>query len=320
MICSYKYPYKEISDWENRPLPEVIELIDHIGGYTSIKTNAILGKLNEIASNQKKILVINYHSLIDQVIKTHYSNLHIKFDSDLQNRLNLNKFYDYNMHPTLNYKNFVCSFNGSPHVSRKLLVSILNKFGWFDPVYCSKNFSYDSTTVDGHVTDYILDEQCQVYNKFFLNSDKFNQTVYTFDYTRFDHANNIYNLENKLTESFLHIVSETIATSYYPFVTEKFLYSVVTRGLFLAYAQPGWHEHLEKYYGFKRYTKLFDYTFDTIQNPVQRVVELMSMISKFSVLSFDEWKDLYLLEQDTIEYNYDHYYSGNYLTKLKQYE
>jgi hypothetical protein len=107
-----------------------------------------------------------------------------------------------------------------------------------------------------------------------------------------------------------------MATSYHPFVTEKFLYSVVTRGLFLTYGQPGWHEHLEKYYGFKRYTNLFDYRFDNIQNPVERLVEMMSMISKFSKLNATEWKDLYLLESETIKYNYDHYFSGNYLKSL----
>lgn len=46
----------------------------------------------------------------------------------------------------------------------------------------------------------------------------------------------------------------------------------------------------------------------------------MSMISKFSVLSTNDWGDLYLLEQDTIEYNYDHYFSGGYLEHLKKYE
>ena len=102
-------------------------------------------------------------------------------------------------------------------------------------------------------------------------------------------------------------------------MTEKFLYSIVTRGLFLAYAQPEWHQHLEKYYGFKKYTQLFDYRFDSIQNPVERLTELMTMISKFSLLTPHEWHDLYLLEQDTIEYNYDHYFSGDYLKCLKQY-
>jgi hypothetical protein len=65
---------------------------------------------------------------------------------------------------------------------------------------------------------------------------------------------------------------------------------------------------------------LFDYRFDAIQNPVERLVELMTMISKFSVLSSDDWKDLYLLEQDTIEYNYDHYFSKDYLVALKKYD
>ena len=148
----------------------------------------------------------------------------------------------------------------------------------------------------------------------------FFQSVNSFGHVQYNHKQNIYNLESKLTQSFLHIVSETMATSYYPFVTEKFLYSIVTRGLFLAYAQPGWHSHLEKYFGFRRYTKLFDYHFDTIKNPIKRLVELMSMISKFSNLSIADWHDLYLIEQDTIEYNYEHYFSGNYLKILELYD
>jgi hypothetical protein len=104
-----------------------------------------------------------------------------------------------------------------------------------------------------------------------------------------------------------------MATSYHPFVTEKIFYSVATRGLFVAYAQPGWHAHVEKYYGFKTYNKIFDYRFDNIQNPVERLVELIAMLYKFKHLSKADLHDLYLIEQDTIEYNYDHAYSGNLL-------
>jgi hypothetical protein len=180
-------------------------------------------------------------------------------------------------------------------------------------------FSKDK--LDGHIADYVSDQD-NFYRKFFIanNSDVFFNTINSFGHVQFNHRQNIYNLESKLTESFLHIVSETMATSYCPFVTEKFLYSIVTRGLFLAYAQPGWHDHVEKYYGFKRYTKLFDYRFDAIQNPVERLIELMSMISKFSMLSITDWTDLYLLEQETIEYNYNHFFSGDYLKLLKLYE
>ena len=86
----------------------------------------------------------------------------------------------------------------------------------------------------------------------------------------------------------------------------------------MCYGQPGWHDHLEKYYGFKKYTRLFDYSFDSIQNPVERLVELMCMISKFSNLTAQDWHDLYLIEQETIEYNYNHYFSGDYLQCLEQ--
>jgi hypothetical protein len=175
--------------------------------------------------------------------------------------------------------------------------------------------------LNGHITDYVNDQD-NFYLKFFVNehSEEFFQSTNSFGHVRFEHNQNIHNLESKLTESFLHIVSETAATSYYPFVTEKFLYSIVTRGLFLAYAQPGWHAHVEKYHGFKRYTKLFDYRFDSIKNPVERLVELITMISKFSHLTPAEWHDLYLIEQDTIEYNYDHYFSNRYLEVLKKHD
>jgi hypothetical protein len=316
----YKYPYTEISNWAG-PLPNSLIIQDHLGGFCQDGSNAILDQLNLIASTQEKTLSIVYHQILDSTVKIRYPNLEIKFDLDFQNRANLNSFHKYNTHPEINFKNFVCSFNGTAHVSRKLLVSILRRFNWFSPGYSSKNFSYSTDSVDGHISESVGDNE-SFYRKFFISdtSEEFFQTNYSFGHVRFNHKKNIYNLENKLTESFLHIVSETMATSYYPFVTEKFLYSIVTRGLFLAYAQPGWHDHVEKYYGFKRYTKLFDYRFDTIQNPVERLVELMSMISKFSVLSSDDWKDLYLLEQDTIEYNYDHYFSKDYLVALKKHD
>lgn len=313
------YPYTEILDWQGQLFPEEIILQDHLGGHKQNRSNIVLDKLNTIAKTQDNNILVKYHSILDCTVTDHYPNLTIKFDHEFQNHINLKDFWSYNIHPEINYKNFICSFNGSPHVSRKLLVAIIKKFGWFDPDYCSKNFAYNVDTIDGHVSDYFSAEQRLVYNKIFNNAEEFNQTIYTFGHNRYDHDKNIYTLEHKLTESFLHVVSETMATSYYPFVTEKFLYSVVTRGLFLAYAQPGWHAHLEKYYGFKRYTKLFDYRFDSIENPVERLVELMSMISKFNVLSSDDWKDLYLLEQDTIEYNYNHYFSQDYLKCLAKF-
>jgi len=293
---------------------------DNLLGFDVNLDNPLLNQLNYHAETTCKKITVHFTQIYDDTIKNKYPNLIIKFDfvDSIHNNLWV-PFKNYKVHPEITFKNFICSFNGSPHVSRKLLVSILKKFRWFDPMYCSKNFSYSVDVLDGHLLDYT--DLGNYYRKFFIenNSETFFQTKYSFGHHRYAHSKNIYNLEDKLTESFLHVVSETMATSYYPFVTEKFLYSVVTRGLFLAYAQPGWHAHLENYYGFKPYTRLFNYHFDSIQNPVDRLIELMSMISKFSVLSTDDWRDLYEIEKDIIEYNYDRYFSGDYLKSLEKF-
>jgi len=304
--------------WVVSPSLDSIHLGDHLGGFNTSKKSQVFDKLLSIAT-ERNIRNIHTGYVFNQHITNQYPDNCFVYNESLVGGSGWEKLKQYNIHPKLQFKNFICSFNGSAHVSRKLLVSILEKFRWFNPKYCSKNFSYSPEILDGHIYDCVGDLS-NFYSKFFIekNSKDFFQSIVSFGHIRFDHRNNIYNLEHKLTQSFLHIVSETLATSYYPFVTEKFLYSIVTRGLFLAYAQPGWHTHLEKYYGFKQYTKLFDYGFDTIQNPVERLVELMTMISKFSVLSSDDWKDLYLLEQDIIEYNYNHYFSGDYLKHLTE--
>ena len=295
-------------------LTSSLSIIDHMWGFNIDLTCVLLDTLT--AKNYVKKIYTQY---ITSDFKHNYPTLDISFSADLQNNINLKHFAKYNIHPRNDFNNFICSFNGSEHVSRKLLVAALHKFNYFNPKVCSKNMQFTTGVLSGHIKYYVGSDS-DFYDKFFSQDTEFLNTLFSFGHVRFDHKKNIYNLEQKLTQSFLHIVSETMATSYVPFVTEKFLYSIVTRGLFLSYAQPGWHTHIEKYYGFKLYRKLFDYKFDSIANPVERLIELMSMISKFSMLSTDDWRDLYLLEQETIEYNYNHYFSGDYLTCLEKYE
>lgn len=293
--------------------PGYYRLNDHGSGFTEKLTNQHIDSLPLVETT------VQTEYIVSDKIRQAYP--HVNFVFDYEYKKHLFEWFDaYRMHPELTFKNFLCSFNGSQHVGRKLLTAALKKFNWFDPTYCSKNFPYSTVELDGHITDYVGDQN-SFYRKFFISDDSetFFQSVSGFGHVRFSHWKNIYNLEDKVTQSFLHLISETSATSYYPFVTEKFLYSIVTRGLFLAYAPVGWHQHLEECFGFKPYTKLFDYRFDSIQNPVERLIALLSMISKFSILSTDDWRDLYLLEQDTIEYNYNHYFSQDYLKSLAKY-
>jgi hypothetical protein len=293
-----------------------LQIGDYLLGFDENLQSDVLDEVVKLAKD-KNLSTIETGYVFPQEFDDKYS---IKFcyNEELVGFGGWEEIITYKQHPEQDFKNFICSFNGAGHVGRQLLVSALNKFGYFNKDYCSKNFEHTGSRVDGLVSDNI--ENTAFYNKFFDLTDEFNQQIYSFGHVRFDHANNVCTLENKLTESFLHIVSETMATSYYPFVTEKFLYSIVTRGLFLAYAPPGWHAHIEEKFGFKLYTKLFDYRFDSIANPVKRLVELLTMVSKFSKLTPADWHDLYQLEADTIEYNYNHYFSKEYLKCIKDYE
>jgi hypothetical protein len=332
------WPHSELKDIDS--LGDPIYIGDHLGGFDQDLRNPQLELINAHAAKSGKIrTVVNVSGFITPAAKAHYPWLDIRTMFSEQYLVDYQPIFD--SYPTslpVDFNNFACSFNGTSHVSRQLLVAIMHKFGMFDPKYSSKNFAFSKDNLDGLLIELAGDRE-SFYRKFFVseNSEEFFQSASihstkhitqtdqvlqagqpmkldSFKHTRFDHPNNIYQLEDKLTQSFVHIVSETMATSYHPFVTEKIFYSVATRGLFVAYAQPGWHAHVEKYYGFKTYNKIFDYRFDNIQNPVERLVELIAMLYKFKHLSKADLHDLYLIEQDTIEYNYDHAYSGNLLT------
>jgi hypothetical protein len=299
-------------------LPLVVQIYDHLGGYDQNLHNDVLYYIDKQAQLQQTPITVKYHQILDDTVRRQYKNL--KMDYNWNAHYVPRMFSDYRVHPEINHNNFLCSFNGHSHISRKFLVAALKKFGWFDNEYCTKNFNFTVDELDGHIHDYVGDQDC-FFRKFFIDTDNlFFSTINSFGHEVFRHDRNIYKLEKKITQSFLHIVGETIGTSYYPYVTEKSFYSIVTRGLFLTYGQPEWHNHFEQYYGFKKYTKIFDYTFDTIKNPVNRLIELLSMISKFSNLSTDDWHDLYQMEYDTIEHNYHNYFSGNYAKLLQQYD
>jgi len=284
-------------------------LSDHADGFDSSLRNVYLDSITAPATVQTEYI-------LDQRVKDNYPHLTFSIDYKMKKQI-LGTLGDYNIHPDLAFTNFLCSFNNSYHVSRALLTGLLNCYGWYKTDYVSKNFTTSAASIDGHVADYVGNKS-GFYCKFFTTSEEFHNTTNQFgEVIKFAHGKNIHNIEHKLTNSFVHLVSETNSTSYYPFVTEKFLYSVVTRGLFVAYAQPNWHKHIEQYFGFKLYTKLFDYQFDSVTNPIDRLLELVAMLSKFSHLSTSDWHDLYQLESNTIEYNIDNYRSRRYFKGLE---
>lgn len=309
-------------------LPTQVVVGDHLFGFDKHFRNPVFDKLDSYAKQNNFQFTVFGDQFYSKKILDNYPNLNIQFNQHCWNQhhifLRMPGELEYGAHPEVKFSNFVCSFNGMPHVSRKLLTAIIYRFGWFKSDYVSKNFSFTVENLDGQIRDFVGDQD-SFYRKFFIseqsqtffnNTNNFGHDVFE---SRMVHKTNIHNLDWRIANSFIHLVSETMATSYWPFVTEKFLYSVITRGLFLTYGQPGWHQSIEKIYGFKLYKKIFDYDFDQILNPVHRLVNLVTMISKFEKLDTSDWHDIYQIESDTIEYNYHHFHSGNYKKHVENY-
>ena len=163
------------------PDNENIDLIDHLGGFDATLKNLVLDVL--VARKFSNTIYLQY--CVDPILKNQYKTIDIKFSTRLQDPISLAHFNAYNIHPDINYKNFICSFNGSAHVSRKLLVAIIHRFGWFDPQYSSKNFVFSSDVLNGHIFD-IVQNQERFWSKFFIDQDteEFFQTKYSFGHER----------------------------------------------------------------------------------------------------------------------------------------
>jgi hypothetical protein len=296
-----------------------IHLTDHVGEFDINFRTELLEKLNIHPTTVWSQFIFN------EVIKQNYPNLNFKFDLNFPYSSTelTNKLIDcYYISSNKNFKNFICSFNGTNSVAKQFLTAALYKWNWFSNNYCSKNFSYSKIGLDGNILN-ITEENDRLYRKFILTdgfkAENFYNSIVGFDYKSHDHKHNINILSDKINSSFIQLVSETMATSHFPFVTEKFTYPIVCKSLWVAYAPPGYHDYLEKYYGFKKYNNLFDYKFDSITNPIIRLIEILTMLSKFEKLSEFDWHDLYLMEFDTVQYNYNHYFSKKFITQLQKY-
>lgn len=298
-----------------------IQIADHMNGFSKNYTNSILDKIKDYN------IIIWTQYIVNNQIRENYPNLTFKFSTNIPTAPPYDSIQTLaELNTQKSFKNFVCSFNGTNHVSRQFLISALYKNSWFDKQYNSKNFIMLTDEIDGNISSFFENnEQERFYRKFIIDESlaaaEFYKSIINFNYVSNDHtSHNMYHLIDKLNSSFMCIVSETMGTSYYPWVSEKVWQPIMSKSLWAAYAQPGYHAYLSTHFGFKLYTKIFDYKFDIIENPVIRLVELITMLSKFKKLSLLDWHDLYLIEQDTIEFNHYHFFSNGHVTKLGNYE
>ena len=76
---------------------------DHYLGFDIDLTCKLLDKLH--VQNYVKKIYTQY--IIDSRIKQRYPSLDIEFSASLHYKINLHHFENYNIHPSLNFKNFI---------------------------------------------------------------------------------------------------------------------------------------------------------------------------------------------------------------------
>lgn len=311
--------YKTISPNLNR-----FVILDHFSGFNNNYQNQFLEQLNGAPA------IAVFDQIIIDNIKDRYRNVRFLFDANLHNefylkdKVGLSKLVS--KRRKIDFKNFLACFNKSGHVGRQLLTSALFKLNMWSPEYCTKYFTNTIDQIDGAICNLAESHSEEILMlKLILDHTQRGEQFYTNMYTHkaevtHGRFSNLINISQYITDSFVTLVSEAISTTYQPHVTEKFLFPIVARSLWIVNAQPRFHSNIEQYYGFKLFHKIFDYEFDLIENPLRRMIVLLTMLIKFKDLTQDDWKDLYLLEKDTIDFNHEHYYSGDYLQQLKDYK
>lgn len=303
-----------------------IRLCDHLNGFDAQGRNWILDQLQQRSREQNIRPEVYYHQILPQWVMDNYPELDIRFDSLWQWDLNFRILETHKQFPEQTFDNFLVTMLGSAHQGRMLLCAALANQGWLDFRYSKKNFQFTLDQLDGTIQQLASPDLEPQYHQRLVNpahSDVFTTNQHgdlEDQYRQSAWLDKLDKLVPNLTQSFVHLVSETLPTSTVPFVTEKFLHSVVTKGLFVTYAQPYWHEYVKKYYGFMMYEKIFDYSFDNNQDPIGRLLDIVDMLMPYSQLSKQDWHDLYLIEKPTVEFNLDHYLSEDYLRHMEGFD
>lgn len=102
-----------------------------------------------------------------------------------------------------------------------------------------------------------------------------------------------------------HIVTETVFYYNKLHLTEKIFKPIVAQRPFMLAAAPGNLAYL-KSYGFKTFDKWIDESYDSIQDPDQRLQAIVDQTKRLCALSDVELRQMHREMQPVLEYNFNH--------------
>lgn len=113
---------------------------------------------------------------------------------------------------------------------------------------------------------------------------------------------------NPWNTSFLHIVNETVWQDKIHF-TEKVFKPIVLHQPFVVLQAPGSLSYLRSY-GFKTFGDWWDESYDTIENPQQRMQAIADIVNTIGAKSLDELETMRMEMASVLEHNFRHFYEN----------
>ena len=124
------------------------------------------------------------------------------------------------------------------------------------------------------------------------------------------HSNRL-SLFDQVSESLLYVVTETVAQGRRQHLTEKTFKPICMQIPFVIVGTAGCLEYL-KSYGFQTFGNLWDESYDTELDDVQRIEKISKLLKDLDNLTVKERQQLYTASIPIVQHNFNHFYQGGF--------
>jgi len=225
------------------------------------------------------------------------------------------KAYQQCMHlnpaPDKNIQHTVCTFNGGYTVKRNAMCLLLFYHNLWNVKYCYKIFVANQKSLQ------FVDKIKNKINPLGASKvKKFLRSTNNLETTSIKNYADRSKIQKKIMDAtFINLlVGPSDGNNFVaPYVDEKIILPIINKSIWLMFDTDGWYKNLTKFYGFKTFDNIFDYSFDSINDWQDRAINIVDQLCVLDKLSRNDQQKLYMDSKQIIDYNYDHLVSGKWI-------
>jgi hypothetical protein len=287
-------------------------LFDYINEHKFKEQSIVL--LNTEKDSEEKNTILNKYGFVDC-----YYFFHIFAAADWYR----GSQYYYNFTPISSRKinKKYITFNrltGNARVYRSYFVSELSKLNLLDKGHvsysevCPEHGHYQQNIIQS-ISKYNVPESYALNTIDELNTKvKFPLRIDSSTETQIPNKSFVLSAIPEMMESFLHVVTETCFWENKKHLTEKIFKPIVAKQPFVLLGCAHNLQYLREY-GFKTFNHWWDESYDSIENPIERMHAVVKIVDKICSMTDKELFMLLLDMQEVLEHNYNLFYSQQFI-------